>query len=115
MLLNFWTDRSACCQEDLKTFNRLHKSWASQGLQLLTMNLDEIISADNSQSRPGEHSVSFSHLSFAVLRGSEDVAAIYNILYRYLFDRHRDLGLPTSFSKSVFSHVLSDKLTGLGS
>jgi tetratricopeptide (TPR) repeat protein len=25
------------------------------------------------------------------------VAGIYNILYRYLFDRHRDLGLPTSF------------------
>ncbi len=28
---------------------------------------------------------------------SDDVAAIYNILYRYLFDRHRDLTLPTSF------------------
>ena len=27
----------------------------------------------------------------------DDVAGIYNILYRYLFDRHRDLGLPTSF------------------
>ena len=27
----------------------------------------------------------------------DDVAAIYNILYRYLFDRHRDLTLPTSF------------------
>jgi len=26
-----------------------------------------------------------------------DVAATYNILYRYLFDRHRDLTLPTSF------------------
>jgi tetratricopeptide (TPR) repeat protein len=25
------------------------------------------------------------------------VAAIYNLLYRYLFDRHRDLSLPTSF------------------
>ena len=25
------------------------------------------------------------------------MAGIYNILYRYLFDRHRDLGLPTSF------------------
>ena len=37
------------------------------------------------------------HLSFPILRGSEDVAAIYNILYRYLFDRHRDLALPTSF------------------
>jgi Flp pilus assembly protein TadD len=28
---------------------------------------------------------------------SADVAAIYNIIYRYLFDRHRDLTLPTSF------------------
>ena len=37
------------------------------------------------------------HLSFPLLRGSEDVAAIYNILYRYIFDRHRDLELPTSF------------------
>ncbi|MGD0758765.1 MAG: FG-GAP-like repeat-containing protein [Candidatus Sulfotelmatobacter sp.] len=97
VLLNLWTTQSPSYQEDLKTFHRLHKGWASQGLQLLTMNLDEVISADNSQSRPGEHSVSFSHLSFPVLRGSEDVAAIYNILYRYLFDRHRDLGLPTSF------------------
>lgn len=26
-----------------------------------------------------------------------DVASVYNILYRYLFDRHRDLTLPTSF------------------
>jgi tetratricopeptide (TPR) repeat protein len=31
------------------------------------------------------------------LRESDDVAGIYNILYRYLFDRHRDLALPTSF------------------
>jgi tetratricopeptide (TPR) repeat protein len=29
--------------------------------------------------------------------GSDEVAAVYNIIYRYLFDRHRDLGLPTSF------------------
>ena len=28
---------------------------------------------------------------------SDDSAAIYNILYRHLFDRHRDLDLPTSF------------------
>ena len=28
---------------------------------------------------------------------SRDVCAIYNILFRYLFDRHRDLVLPTSF------------------
>ena len=28
---------------------------------------------------------------------TDDTAAIYNILYRYIFDRHRDLTLPTSF------------------
>jgi tetratricopeptide (TPR) repeat protein len=32
-----------------------------------------------------------------VLRATDDVAAVYNILYRYLFDRHRDMGVPTSF------------------
>ena len=36
-------------------------------------------------------------LSFPILLGSEDMASIYNILYRYLFDRHRDMRLPTSF------------------
>jgi tetratricopeptide (TPR) repeat protein len=32
-----------------------------------------------------------------VMNVSDDVAGIYNVLYRYLFDRHRDLTLPTSF------------------
>jgi Flp pilus assembly protein TadD len=32
-----------------------------------------------------------------VMTVTEDVAAIYNILYRYVFDRHRDLTLPVSF------------------
>ena len=36
------------------------------------------------------------HIFFSVLIGSEDIAAVYNILYRSLFDRHRDLSLPTS-------------------
>src|SRR5262249_38570666 len=38
-----------------------------------------------------------SHFSFPILRGTEDTDGVCNILYRYLFDRHRDLGLPTSF------------------
>src|SRR5262249_37344165 len=31
------------------------------------------------------------------LSDSDGVAGIYDALYRYLFDRHRDLDLPTSF------------------
>jgi tetratricopeptide (TPR) repeat protein/thiol-disulfide isomerase/thioredoxin len=85
VLLNFWIANSESCQKDLAVFSRLCGSWRDRGLQLLTINVDE------SENR-GER-----HLSFPVLRGSDDVVGIYNILYRYLFDRHRDLGLPTSF------------------
>jgi tetratricopeptide (TPR) repeat protein len=35
--------------------------------------------------------------SFPLLLGSDDVAAIYNIVYRHMFDRHRDMTLPISF------------------
>ena len=36
-------------------------------------------------------------LSFPILLATQEVAGIYNIIYRYLFDRRRDLPLPTSF------------------
>ena len=34
---------------------------------------------------------------FPLVRATADVAAIYNILYRQIFDRHRDMELPTAF------------------
>ena len=34
---------------------------------------------------------------FSRAPGDEEVAGIYNIIYRYLFDRRSDLGIPTSF------------------
>ncbi len=36
-------------------------------------------------------------LSIPIVPASPDVAAIYNLLFRQLFDRHRDLSLPASF------------------
>ena len=88
VLLNFWVTGSVDCIENLKTFNRLH----AQHLPLLAVNVDD--SADSETIHALARDL---HLSFPILRGSDDVAGIYNILYRYLFDRHRDLGLPTSF------------------
>jgi tetratricopeptide (TPR) repeat protein/peroxiredoxin len=90
--LNFWVTQSANCQEDLKVFSRVHARWAAQGLQLLTVNVDNPPNAENLGALVRER-----RFSFPILLGSDDVAGIYNILYRYLFDRHRDLGLPTSF------------------
>jgi len=92
VLLTFWTAGAAQCSKDWTAFNQRHAAWAAQGLQLLSVNLDNPANEPALQAIVREH-----HLSFPILRGSEDVAAIYNILYRYIFDRHRDLALPTSF------------------
>ncbi|HEX6906875.1 MAG TPA: FG-GAP-like repeat-containing protein [Terriglobales bacterium] len=85
VLLHFW---SASCADDLQVLSRNHARWSVQGLQLLAVNLDLDGSRAPALSRQPP---------FPLLHGSEDVAAIYNILFRFLFDRHRDLVLPTSF------------------
>ncbi len=92
VLLNFWATRSADCREDLRAFNQVYKRWASQGLQLLAVNVEDSTESENLRAMAREL-----QLSFPVLRGSDDVTGIYNILYRYLFDRHRDVSLPTTF------------------
>ena len=73
-------------------FNRVYARWRTQGLRLLTVNVDSPADPETLRTLVREH-----RLSFPILRGTDDVAGIYNILYRYLFDRHRDLNLPTSF------------------
>ena len=92
VLLHFGARDSEPCRQDWIAFNQHHASWAAKGLQLVAISFyDE---ADGEQLRAF---VRERRLSFPILAGSDDVAAIYNILFRYLFDRHRDLALPTSF------------------
>jgi tetratricopeptide (TPR) repeat protein len=97
VLLNFWSTGSTSCREDLSVLNQVHKRRAgthslSPGLQLLAVNVDDSSGAEKVWSLAREL-----RLLFPILQGSDDVAGIYNVIYRYLFDRHRDLGLPTSF------------------
>jgi tetratricopeptide (TPR) repeat protein/peroxiredoxin len=92
VLLNFWVKQSAQCLEDLSNFKRLHTRWAAQGLQLVTINVEDPPDPDGLRALARDR-----QLVFPILRGSDDIAGIYDILYRYVFDRHRDLGLPTSF------------------
>lgn len=88
VLLNFWSSRVGGLEEQLKLFQQAQRGWVQQGLELMTINVD-----DPSDKLPA----AIIGQQFPVLRGSDDVSAVYNILYRYLFDRHRDLTLPTSF------------------
>ncbi len=86
-LLNFWTTKSPDAPEQLRVLQKSYAGWEAKGWHLISVNLDD----------PPDDLASVAQFAFPILRGSEDVAAIYNILYRQMFDRHRDLSLPTSF------------------
>jgi len=91
VLLHFWSASVAGTEKDLDNFEGLHKGWAQKGWQLLTINVDSAQNdASAAQARHKTH-------SFPILNGTQDVIAIYNLLYRQLFDRHRDMSMPLSF------------------
>jgi tetratricopeptide (TPR) repeat protein len=92
VLLHFWTSASEACREQLRVLHKQHSTFAASGLQILGVNVDD----------PGDVQAVRSFalkegLAFPNLLATQDVAGIYNIVYRYLFDRRRDLALPASF------------------
>ncbi len=102
VLLNLWASEAERCKQDWPVFNQRHAKWRAQGLQLLSVNLDDPANAETVAKLARQQVLTFPILLGAVDRAAAradaqaDTAAIYDILYRYLFDRHRDLSLPTS-------------------
>lgn len=92
LLLNFWSAAAPDCGEELAGFERHRAQWAARGLQLAALNVDPPEKAAAVREFARAH-----RLAFPVLAASQDVAAVYNLLFRYLYDRHRDLPIPTSF------------------
>ena len=92
VLLNFWTTSAAVCKAELEMFNRVYSRWVAQGLELVSCNVNDEKPAATIRAYARDFG-----LSFPVVMGSEDIVGIYNLIYRYLFDRHRDLGIPSSF------------------
>ena len=91
LLLNFWTTASPACSEQLRLFKKNHSTVASGGLRIASINLDDPRNPQTVQSF-----VTKEGLPFPILLATQEVAGIYNIIYRYLLDRRRDLGVPTS-------------------
>ncbi len=87
VLLNFWATTSPICGDQLRLLQRL-----GHGLQVVAVNVDEGADTEKARSFAGREK-----LSFPVVFATADVAGVYNIIYRYLFDRRRDLAIPTSF------------------
>jgi tetratricopeptide (TPR) repeat protein len=92
VLLHFYSASSPAAEKDLNNFAGLHKEWAKKGSQLLTINVDSAQVPDGNKTQfPKEPH------SFPILKATPDVIATYNLLYRQLFDRHRDMRVPLSF------------------
>jgi Flp pilus assembly protein TadD/peroxiredoxin len=92
VLLNFWTTTAPLCHDQLRMLHRHSHALAANQLEILAVNLDEASDVAAARSFAAQEK-----LSFPVLFATVDVAGIYNIIYRHLFDRRRDLAIPTSF------------------
>jgi len=93
VLLSLWIADSPAAEENAKVLLMTGERLVSRSLQSIIVTLNDVVKAASQTSLPAF----VNNPACLVLRGSEDFAAIYNILYRQMFDRHRDLGLPTSF------------------
>ena len=92
LLLNFWSTASQPSLEQLKLFERHSATLKTGHVQVLCVNVDEPASAQKArtfvaQLRP----------SLPVVFADEETAGVYNLIFRHLFDRRRDLPIPVSF------------------
>ena len=92
LLLHFWAAAAPACGEQLRLLERGHEILASRRLRIIGINVDEPSDVAAARSLAMKEA-----LSFPTLLATPEIAGVYNILYRYLFDRRRDLALPTSF------------------
>jgi len=91
-LLAFWAATAPRSLDLLKVLQQHTSLPTAKHLRILAVNLDE--------PRDQEHARDFAlrqNPGFPVVFANEDIAGVYNIIYRHLFDRRRDLPIPVSF------------------
>ncbi len=91
LLLNFWATTSASCAGQMRLLQQHQMSLAASGLRIVGINVDDPGDAQAVRSFAAKEGI-----SFPILLATQDVAGIYNIIYRYMFDRRRDLPIPAS-------------------
>jgi Flp pilus assembly protein TadD/peroxiredoxin len=92
VLLHFWATAAPSCAGQLRLLQQHQADWASRDLRVLCLNLDDPQDAGAVRSFASNEGI-----SLPILLATQEVAGVYNIIYRYLFDRRRELALPSSF------------------
>ncbi len=90
-LLVFWTSNCGQSRNDLIALDRARSARKNFGLAILSVLIDE--EAEPAAGTLGMHE----QVSFPVLIPDSQTIGIYNVFYRYLFSRHREMPFPTSF------------------
>jgi tetratricopeptide (TPR) repeat protein len=98
VLLHFWSESTARTRTNLQELQQLYSSTSPAVAQILALNVD---SPETLARTP-----SSLKYSFPALRASSDAMAIYNLFYRQLFDRHRDMSVPVSFLIDASGYVV---------
>jgi Flp pilus assembly protein TadD/peroxiredoxin len=91
VLLHFWAMAPPACHRQLELLQKNESNFAARDLELLCLNVDRPEDQERVKTFASGRS-----LTLPILLATERVAGVYNIIYRFLFDRRRDLGIPTS-------------------
>jgi tetratricopeptide (TPR) repeat protein/peroxiredoxin len=92
VFLTFWSTLASDCREQLRSLHHHWKNLNKSSLLVVGVNVDDPVDLVAIKAF-----VAKEQLLFPTLLATPEVVGVYNILYRYLFDRHRDLPVPASF------------------
>jgi tetratricopeptide (TPR) repeat protein/peroxiredoxin len=92
VLLTFWATTAPASLEQIKQLKQ-HPDASGEGqISIVGLNVDSSTHLEIARAFAKE-----GEFKFPLLFASDEVAGIYNIIYRYLFDRRRDLPIPIAF------------------
>lgn len=91
-LLSFWASTAPQSHKNLRVLERNQEMLIAHKLDTLAINVD-----DANHVQAARIFAAQEKFSLQFLYATEEIAGIYNIIYRYLFDRRRDLPIPASF------------------
>ena len=101
LLLYFWAAASPQSVQLLRELQRRRAAFSTKNLQLLPICMRSNATVEEVRSLAQDEK-----LTAPILLATPEVAGVYNILYRYLFDRRRDLPLPCSFLVDESSQIV---------